>query len=42
MPLEQLRQITTETKKRCGYVTYHEIFVTMGYTRINANNYRQN
>lgn len=39
MPLNELRQINEKTLNRCGYISYHEIFTTMGYIRASKNNY---
>jgi len=39
MPLEELKRITEETKTRCGYISYREIFITMGYTPVYSNMY---
>lgn len=33
MPLDELKSITKKTLKTYGFVDFHHIFLTMGYTK---------
>lgn len=39
MPLTELKKITIKTKEIYGFVDFHHIFLTMGYTKAYANKY---